>query len=105
MLRTRSRPNAVVVQEGADTLPRLVAAPPRLDGCVLVRLNGAPALSTCSAMTLCHIALLAQSAEHSHGKAGVVGSIPTEGSTKWSRQLGDEPKPGGVAQLVRASGS
>ena len=26
-------------------------------------------------------ALLAQSAEHSHGKAGVVGSIPTEGST------------------------
>src|SRR5690242_6542928 len=25
-------------------------------------------------------ALLAQSAEHSHGKAGVVGSIPTEGS-------------------------
>ena len=27
-------------------------------------------------------ALLAQSAEHSHGKAGVVGSIPTEGSTK-----------------------
>jgi hypothetical protein len=27
-------------------------------------------------------ALLAQSVEHSHGKAGVVGSIPTEGSTK-----------------------
>ena len=26
-------------------------------------------------------ALLAQSVEHSHGKAGVVGSIPTEGST------------------------
>ena len=31
-------------------------------------------------------ALLAQSVEHSHGKAGVVGSIPTEGSTKWSGQ-------------------
>ena len=26
-------------------------------------------------------ALLAQSVEHSHGKAGVVGSIPTEGSS------------------------
>jgi hypothetical protein len=26
-------------------------------------------------------ALLAQSAEHGHGKAGVVGSIPTEGSS------------------------
>jgi hypothetical protein len=31
-------------------------------------------------------ALLAQSAEHSHGKAGVVGSIPTEGSTNRSGQ-------------------
>ena len=30
-------------------------------------------------------ALLAQSAEHSHGKAGVVGSIPTEGSTDGPR--------------------
>ncbi len=31
--------------------------------------------------------------EHFHGKEGVVGSIPTEGS------------PGGVAQVVRAHGS
>ncbi len=45
-------------------------------------------------------ALLAQSAEHSHGKAGVVGSIPTEGSTNPAG-----PHQGGVAQLVRASGS
>ncbi len=41
------------------------------------------------------IAPLAQSAEHSHGKAGVVGSIPTGGSVS----------NGGVAQLVRAHGS
>ena len=45
-------------------------------------------------------ALLAQSVEHSHGKAGVVGSIPTEGSDQRRHQV-----PGGVAQLVRASGS
>ena len=47
-------------------------------------------------------ALLAQSAEHSHGKAGVVGSIPTEGSPL------PRPAPrlrGGVAQTVRALGS
>src|SRR6056297_381926 len=50
------------------TLSRLVAAVPRPEGC--------PGTS--------EYALLAQSAEHSHGKAGVVGSIPTEGSTKWS---------------------
>ena len=58
-------------------------------------------------------ALLAQSAEHSHGKAGVVGSIPTEGSTV--RSAASLPAvrpadraaqtPGGVAQSVRASGS
>ena len=51
-------------------------------------------------------ALLAQSAEHSHGKAGVVGSIPTEGS---HRVRGAPRLParaeGGVAQLVRALGS
>ncbi len=35
-------------------------------------------------------ALLAQSAEHSHGKAWVVGSIPTEGSTRRSAK----PSPG-----------
>jgi hypothetical protein len=45
-------------------------------------------------------ALLAQSAEHSHGKAGVVGSIPTEGSGGITRSA-----PGGVAQMVRALGS
>ena len=39
-------------------------------------------------------ALLAQLAEHFHGKEEVVGPIPTEGSPS-----------GGVAQLVRASGS
>ena len=51
-------------------------------------------------------ALLAQSVEHSHGKAGVVGSIPTEGSTKWSGiRPATSQTPGGVAQLVRASGS
>lgn len=45
------------------------------------------------------IALLAQLVEHFHGKEEVVGSIPTEGSAngQFSR--------GGVAQLVRASGS
>lgn len=44
-------------------------------------------------------ALLAQPVEHFHGKEEVVGSIPTEGSAngRYSR--------GGVAQLVRASGS
>jgi hypothetical protein len=41
-----------------------------------------------------HYALLAHSVEHFHGKEEVVGSIPTEGSCF-----------GGVAQLVRASGS
>ena len=50
-------------------------------------------------------ALLAQSAEHSHGKAGVVGSIPTEGSTRRSIPGSAGASPGGVAQLVRASGS
>ena len=40
---------------------------------ILDRPSGAPAQELYSA-------LLAQSAEHSHGKAGVVGSIPTEGS-------------------------
>jgi hypothetical protein len=51
-------------------------------------------------------ALLAQSAEHSHGKAGVVGSIPTEGSTKpVDPRIGRGQSLGGVAQLVRASGS
>lgn len=51
-------------------------------------------------------ALLAQSAEHSHGKAGVVGSIPTEGSTKLvDPRIGRGQSHGGVAQLVRASGS
>ena len=51
-------------------------------------------------------ALLAQSVEHSHGKAGVVGSIPTEGSTKWSGiRPATSQTHGGVAQLVRASGS
>ena len=39
-------------------------------------------------------ALLAHSVEHFHGKEEVVGSNPTEGSGF-----------GGVAQLVRASGS
>ena len=48
-------------------------------------------------------ALLAQSAEHSHGKAGVVGSIPTEGSRVRGRS--GSGAPGGVAQLVRALGS
>ena len=45
------------------------------------------------------IALLAQLVEHFHGKEEVVGSIPTEGSAngRFTR--------GGVAQLVRASGS
>ena len=43
-------------------------------------------------------ALLAQSAEHSHGKAGVVGSIPTEGSTCGRARPGHEQNPGGVAQ-------
>ena len=47
-------------------------------------------------------ALLAQSAERFHGKEKVVGSIPTEGSARFrSTRHGD----GGVAQLVRASGS
>ena len=41
---------------------------------------------------------LAQSAEHSHGKAGVVGSIPTGGSQASKHR-------GGVAQMVRALGS
>jgi hypothetical protein len=67
--------------------------------------KGAPVPLTNGARTRQN-ALLAQSVEHSHGKAGVVGSIPTEGSTKWS---GNRPAtsqtPGGVAQLVRASGS
>lgn len=44
--------------------------------------------------TLGTLALLAQLAEHFHGKEEVVGPIPTEGSPS-----------GGVAQLVRASGS
>ncbi len=51
----------------------------------------------------CQHALLAQSAEHSHGKAGVVGSIPTEGSPAALR--GPVPAHGGVAQTVRALGS
>ena len=51
------------------------------------------------------VALLAQSAEHSHGKAGVVGSIPTEGSAKRSVPGPPGASHGGVAQLVRASGS
>jgi hypothetical protein len=49
-------------------------------------------------------ALLAQSAEHSHGKAGVVGSIPTEGSTKWSGRPGREQRPwqrSSVGQSIR----
>ena len=50
-------------------------------------------------------ALLAQSVEHSHGKAGVVGSIPTEGSTKWSGiRSGREPNPwrrSSVGQSIR----
>jgi hypothetical protein len=60
-------------------------------------------------------ALLAQLVEHSHGKAVVVSSILTEGSTKWSgkpvrvpeasRLPGKSGSHGGVAQLVRASGS
>ena len=67
--------------------------------------KGAPGTATNGVRTRQN-ALLAQSVEHSHGKAGVVGSIPTEGSTMWS---GNRPvasqTPGGVAQLVRASGS
>ena len=54
-------------------------------------------------------ALLAQSAERFHGKEKVVGSIPTEGSATRQEQSGrvvTRPyNPGGVAQLVRASGS
>jgi hypothetical protein len=60
-------------------------------------------------------ALLAQLVEHSHGKAVVVSSILTEGSTKWSGKPVRVPEAsrlprksgshGGVAQLVRASGS
>ena len=57
---------------------------------------------------------LAQSAEHSHGKAGVVGSIPTGGSQngrgacrafRASATSRWHPIQGGVAQLVRALGS
>ncbi len=44
-------------------------------------------------------ALLAQLVEHFHGKEEVVGSIPTEGSANGRYSHG------GVAQLVRASGS
>src|SRR5204862_5781663 len=51
-----------------------------------------PRLSSTSPRPRGHnLALLAQSAEHSHGKAGVVGLIPTEGSPPsrrggiWSR--------------------
>src|SRR4051812_8946477 len=44
-------------------------------------------------------ALLAQSVEHSHGKAGVVGSIPTEGST---RRVGDR-RAAGVHRGRRSS--
>ena len=60
-------------------------------------------------------ALLAKLVEHSNGKAVVVSSILTEGSTKWSgkpvrvpeasRVPGKSGSHGGVAQLVRASGS
>src|SRR6056297_3025129 len=39
-------------------------------------------------------ALLAQSVEHSHGKAGVVSSILTEGSTTVSGQPGNEHSQG-----------
>ena len=53
-------------------------------------------------------ALLAQSVEHSHGKAGVVGSIPTEGSTTFSvlglRSRAGEQKPrrrSSVGQSIR----
>ena len=42
---------------------------------------------------------LAQSAEHSHGKAGVVGSIPTGGSA------GRSPCPGRRSSVGRANGS
>ena len=60
----------------AGTLQRLVAALPCPEGCPGYRYK------RCSHPS--ENALLAQSVEHSHGKAGVVGSIPTEGSTKWS---------------------
>ena len=82
----------------AGTLRRLVAALPCPEGC--------PGTATNGALAPVKNALLAQSVEHSHGKAGVVGSIPTEGSTKWSsiRSVTSQT-PGGVAQLVRASGS
>ncbi len=54
-----------------------------------------------SGMGLTIFAPLAQSAEHSHGKAGVVGSIPTGGSpgsrSGWSDGRAGQ---GGVAQLV-----
>ena len=84
--------------DAAGTLVGWSAAVPRPEGCPGYRYKRCPHLSK--------NALLAQSVEHSHGKAGVVGSIPTEGSTKWSGiRPATSQTPGGVAQLVRASGS
>ena len=89
----------------AGTLPRLVAAVPRPEGCPGIRVHGC-STSLPGVLNARQNALLAQSVEHSHGKAGVVGSIPTEGSTKWSGNRSvTSQTPGGVAQLVRASGS
>src|SRR6056297_164886 len=78
------------------TLSRLVAAVPRPEGCPGTGSQWCPGTS--------EYALLAQSAEHSHGKAGVVGSIPTEGSTKWSGSPDREPNPrrrSSVGQSIR----
>src|SRR6056297_4307924 len=78
------------------TLSRLVAAVPRPEGCPGTGSQWCPGTS--------EYALLAQSAEHSHGKAGVVGSISTEGSTKWSGSPDREPNPwrrSSVGQSIR----
>ena len=91
------------VGHGRAMVIRRLAAEPEAPGGIVTRGGTLPA-SVRGSAALRNTALLAQSVEHSHGKAGVVGSIPTEGSTTRSVRLAGAT-PGGVAQLVRASGS
>jgi hypothetical protein len=95
-----SAPNAWVLR------PMRHEAPDRAMSLAALRGGGGAAIGcgTVPGCTQGH-ALLAQSAEHSHGKAGVVGSIPTEGSAGSRRTSRLGARRGGVAQLVRALGS
>ena len=77
----RNTSSAVVVPMAAVHSSAWSAAVPRPEGCPGYRKYGA--------VRSRQNALLAQSVEHSHGKAGVVGSIPTEGSPP--------PRRGGLA--------